>query len=992
MFRILRVSIGVTTGATFCGVVGHKRRHEYTVIGRKVNMAARLMMHYHDKVTCDDDTFTLSRLSVSNFDILTTKRMKGLRHVGTIREFKFHENEETGLENTLPYFDYPILDREQHIELFTHQLNKLQHAEVYDTWHQTQDIDKKQHDHRRHVVYVGAAGIGKTRLLDHFTVLAAEQNVRCLSFDLTTSDINKSHFLARHILKVLLVTSGFSQEVDSEPLLLENLRHHKLIGYLHSFSDVIGVKLKSPDNMTLLMIGEKESKDKRYEIYKMLVQSCLDKLGPTVFILDDMRSCDIMSWDYLYALSDCPLALIVLGVRPKSIDEPSCPAAQMFFERGDTVTMDVENIDQRFMTALACQILDVSRLHRDIDSLVRKLSHGIPSWTEQLLLAMYEKKQLLIVINDGKQSLGQSTVSPQTIFITKKPTKERRSSRVDRRKQSLVFDTSLQTSNAEAGTEFAGEMLACLGYIPNKPGALVKSSTNLNVNNKRVAILADGVRIKDLGIPSSMSNMVVERLDSMRSLDQLIIKCSAVIGQPLSREIIKAVLPKANMFKIKMSLKRLFKNGTFQCATISLMMDRTQKKCWCPRNQKELEEPGGVVCNHFGFRNILLQETAYNTLMSTQRTELHLKTTKYLLETIESSRQYLPLYLYSTNLVKLDEQFHVNGNMDERKKNLRVKDVLQDISKSGNMDSYLHHLNSTCEANRQKDLLVMIPVYKRVKYHLEAAGEFRHVVDTLIEAASVAVVLEKSSVALRFLDEAKSAVATLCGKDAEFQDTLAKYTEACIERLRGKAMFLSGRLEEAYRHLRKAGSILGLYQPTAKWQINIQMIKLQFSTFPSSTLLKSFEQYDHISTINRRLVEAGNCLSDLCRLHKEQENHTLLLFDSRRLANLYQHTLPHPQQLLESFIHLIDYCRIRRWTEACHRLELELFATCVSLSRYLSSEDIRLLAKTFCHGASCCVDNGAVVKAINIGDNIFCYWNQSRFETEKIMVSRYICI
>lgn len=39
-------SAGVTSGSTFCGVVGHAHRHEYTVIGRTVNLAARLMIHY----------------------------------------------------------------------------------------------------------------------------------------------------------------------------------------------------------------------------------------------------------------------------------------------------------------------------------------------------------------------------------------------------------------------------------------------------------------------------------------------------------------------------------------------------------------------------------------------------------------------------------------------------------------------------------------------------------------------------------------------------------------------------------------------------------------------------------------------------------------------------------------------------------------------------------------------------------------------------------
>ena len=68
--------------------MGHVHRHEYTVIGRKVNMAARLMMHYPNKVTCDNDTFHHSKLHKANFIQLETKAMKGLQNIGTIREYK----------------------------------------------------------------------------------------------------------------------------------------------------------------------------------------------------------------------------------------------------------------------------------------------------------------------------------------------------------------------------------------------------------------------------------------------------------------------------------------------------------------------------------------------------------------------------------------------------------------------------------------------------------------------------------------------------------------------------------------------------------------------------------------------------------------------------------------------------------------------------------------------------------------------------------------
>ncbi|KAL0275783.1 UNVERIFIED_CONTAM: hypothetical protein PYX00_003531 [Menopon gallinae] len=48
---VYSVSIGVTTGTAYCGVVGHPLRREYTVMGPVVNKAARLMCNYPGKGT-----------------------------------------------------------------------------------------------------------------------------------------------------------------------------------------------------------------------------------------------------------------------------------------------------------------------------------------------------------------------------------------------------------------------------------------------------------------------------------------------------------------------------------------------------------------------------------------------------------------------------------------------------------------------------------------------------------------------------------------------------------------------------------------------------------------------------------------------------------------------------------------------------------------------------------------------------------------------------
>ena len=80
-------------------------------------MAARLMMHYKDKVTCDDSTFQLSRLNGHNFHILVTKRMKGLRNVGVIREYIESDTASSAQVNCVPKFEYPFIGRSNLITL-----------------------------------------------------------------------------------------------------------------------------------------------------------------------------------------------------------------------------------------------------------------------------------------------------------------------------------------------------------------------------------------------------------------------------------------------------------------------------------------------------------------------------------------------------------------------------------------------------------------------------------------------------------------------------------------------------------------------------------------------------------------------------------------------------------------------------------------------------------------------------------------------------------
>ncbi|XP_018333099.1 adenylate cyclase type 10-like isoform X2 [Agrilus planipennis] len=75
--NVKSVSVGITNGSVYCGVVGHPFRREYTVIGATVNKAARIMCTYPGKVTCDLNTYQTSKLSSFYFKLQSPQKLKG---------------------------------------------------------------------------------------------------------------------------------------------------------------------------------------------------------------------------------------------------------------------------------------------------------------------------------------------------------------------------------------------------------------------------------------------------------------------------------------------------------------------------------------------------------------------------------------------------------------------------------------------------------------------------------------------------------------------------------------------------------------------------------------------------------------------------------------------------------------------------------------------------------------------------------------------------
>lgn len=642
------VSIGVTTGGTFCGVVGNKNRHEYSVIGRKVNMAARLMMHYPNKVTCGERTFQQSRLPAINFRVLGAKRMKGLQNVGVIREYVESSETSTQAVARIPLFQFPLLGRESEIELIDNELRRLVSGQEYPD----------------HYIISGASGIGKTRLLDHFIRLAETKNVNVISGALRLQHLHISNCLSNYIFQVMLSSSEFSDRIDTEPEIMNALASHDLDSKLYLLNSIQGSAYQKPKGIT-------EREGDLSKILKIIIEKCTAR-QPVLVLVDDAQNVDPLSWRFLCWLREMRGVLIVLSSRPAAVEVPSCDFAEQYMDSSNVRVIDLGVLDTRHLPALACQIMDVVRIPCELEAMLRERTQGVPYWCEQLLIDMTEKKQLIVTYDDGSSTMRENTIAPNAAQLKKVFSDHSLEDVLDENDNDQIeynrVNSSFRVEDEEVNRQNQQTPGMLLGYC--------LTSIKDNKPKVKVAMFSPHVNPKDIEVPLIMKELIIARLDSMRASEQLIVKCAAVLGQTFPRDMIEYILPKVQRVKARKSFKRLKQIGIFECANIPtgraarLLQSNGlhPEACFCPKME---DDYNADLCNVMRFKNNLLQQTAYNILMESQRLDLHNKTVEYLENQADEIRKRIPYYLLYRK---------PKDSLDNKQGIYQIKDIVHKIS------------------------------------------------------------------------------------------------------------------------------------------------------------------------------------------------------------------------------------------------------------------------------------------------------------------------
>ncbi|XP_052249078.1 adenylate cyclase type 10-like [Dreissena polymorpha] len=804
---VRNVSIGVTTGTTFCGVVGHPKRHEYSVIGRKVNMAARLMMNYPDKVTCDTDTFQTCRLPASYFVEMATKQLKGLKNVGVIREFAGFSGEQKTVAKQITHSMYPILGRQMEEFMFGDQVAAMR---------------SEAPAHHRHLVFSGPAGIGKTRLLDQILSMSQQAGFRVISCQCDLEDSSYPYFITSHILQSLLRYTGFSEKLSKDAYLTDAVGVNNA-QYLFLLNGILDCQLETPDSL----IGAKfNEQSKRQQLLRAIAAKCLhsEAIRECVIVIDDAHNVDTSSWQFLCEMVNLSHCLIILSIRPTLLDVPTCRAAKDFMEDPQVKVVDLGSLEPKYMAPLACQMLDVISIPRDLDKLLRERVHGVPLWCMEFLRDLVKNEQLLVVNDDGQSDLvSQSTVAPNQDLI--KPLTPARELELPSTQKLLhVAAVKVQPSNYMMDTE--KDFLSATGYLYASPsrnenhltvsdlaqisagGAMTSMSRpNSSIKPKklpavtakhRLAVFEKDVKPEDIPIPSAMKELVIARIDSMRASEQLLIKCAAVLGQKVRKDILETLMPKAHRSKLSKGIRKLMENGIFECSNAPKHIDRrlslgersnVKSKCYCNAEEVAASEPNSVPsCNEPMFTNKLLQETAYEILMESQRIELHTKAATFLELSADVLRQQIPYHILGrpppredleNQLKRIDlkmQDLDTMINMRSLRPDNRIADLTfartaaemktkrgRRLAVSVTSENNFPLARKIAEGGTPVEQIgqlidSLLPVYDSLIYHWKNAKEHTHLVNTMIEAISASVERKKLKKAEELLESAFAAL------------------------------------------------------------------------------------------------------------------------------------------------------------------------------------------------------------------------------------------
>ncbi|XP_055964576.1 adenylate cyclase type 10 [Sorex fumeus] len=364
--KIHTVSIGVASGIVFCGIIGHAVRHEYTVIGQKVNIAARMMMYYPGVVSCDSVTYSGSNLPAYFFKELPKKVMKGVTDSGPVYQcLGLNEKVMFGMAYLICNRSkgYSLLGRNKEIDYFVCTMKEFLRA-----------------NSSRVLMFEGLSGYGKSQLLMEIEYLAQGENHRTVAIVLTKISFTQSFYTIQILMANVLgldTCKHYKERQSSLECKIKTLLNEKSYCLLN---DIFHVQFPISRDISK-MTPQKKQAQLEALFMKILEQTVREER--VIFIVDEAQFVDSTSWAFLEKLLRAVPIFIIMSLSPFT-DIP-CKAASSIIKSRITTYVTLGALQPRDIRNKVCLDLNVHGIPKELDLYLIKGSCGIPFYCEELL-------------------------------------------------------------------------------------------------------------------------------------------------------------------------------------------------------------------------------------------------------------------------------------------------------------------------------------------------------------------------------------------------------------------------------------------------------------------------------------------------------------------------------------------------------------------------------------------------------------------------------
>ncbi|CAB1327890.1 unnamed protein product [Coregonus sp. 'balchen'] len=801
------VSVGVTTGPVFCGVVGHPVRHEYTVIGRKVNLAARLMMHYPGMVSCDSETCYYSKLPAFYFNELPKKAMKGVKNPGALYQFMANKHQITVGKAPMSVEreeGYPLLGREKEIEVYSSVLKGF--------------LEARAAGHKNYnnvLIYEGPIGYGKSRLLAEVVYRTAKDGVRVISFELAKTDIKQSNYALQTLLAIVMSVQNCKSYAERERVLLSKILDSKMRQNLCLLNDILLVKFPVSKDVSLM---DSQTKNKKMRNYFLELFCKFAEEEPCVYVLDQAHFVDQASWAFLLEACKRASVLLCMALLPHTSQSGAFPE-------------------------LSRIIKDPRTLYLNLPGLEPPRSHGVPYYCEELLKSLY---------------LGN-------LIVMEEVEKEDEAKDID-----ILFPEPTLVVHCSKPSQVWQEEDARAGALGPPKASMLKSRkiTALDhfVDRALVCFVGEAAKFHEVPIPLTLKGIPADQMvvKCAAIIGHTITTQMLINILPESENHDKLNLSLTSLFK-----SGTFECGSKPKQFTQQLTKESEcwgaLNCYCVQDSQEdiREEVSGKAsvdgvwrCRVMRFCTALVKETAYELWLKEQKREIHQKCASYLLKQAHRCRDCgMAEFIFGhkaaigNNLIEIhpsllniqesgEALFLGQSTLGLPKETIQLNQV-SPLHPNSEEDEFLLKLDSrvdeyktTVDRSRKcRCAQVMECVLCPMVRHCTGVGDVPKTFYYLLETAAASAFLSNNLKALSYLNEAKIILDNLkVGKpafetaDPKVKGKINNFERACVFRLRGEVLYNTGQMEEAESMFASALRLLNRRLPTNRVAVSLKYV------------------------------------------------------------------------------------------------------------------------------------------------------------------------